>query len=192
MARKYELRARADKQQATRQRIVESILTLHMEVGPANTTISAIAERAGVERLTVYRHFPTELSMFQACGAHWRQLHPRPPIEEWTAADPAARLETALTQLYRFYEETEAMSRNILRDEQVLPDLAGVANFRGWLDRVADRLCAAWPEDKRTEVRPAIALVTAFASWEMLVKRCRLDRDAAVALAVRMVRCCSD
>src|ERR671919_2710297 len=82
--RKYEKKRRAEQEAETRQRIVEAMVALHREVGPARTTISAIAERAGVERLTVYRHFPDERSLFEACTGHWRASHPPPDPGPWT------------------------------------------------------------------------------------------------------------
>src|SRR5689334_23081270 len=117
MARKYELRQRAEARAVTRQRIVDATVALHGSVGPAATTISAIAERAGVQRLTVYRHFPDKRALFQACSGHWAALHPLPDPSSWPAvADPAARLELALRELYAHYRETEQMTANIRRD----------------------------------------------------------------------------
>ena len=72
MKRRYELKERARRQAETRQRIVDAAVELHTSVGPARTTISAIAERAGVERHTVYAHFPDEPTLFRACSTHWR------------------------------------------------------------------------------------------------------------------------
>lgn len=189
MPRKYRLNARAQKQEGTRQRIVEAIAKLHAEIGPAATTVSAIAETAGVERLTVYRHFPTNAAMFQACGAHWRTLHPRPDTEAWLQIpDPVERLTFALQQLYQFYDETEHMSANILRDEQVLPELAAVANFQGWLLMASDRVCEAWPEEDRLRLRPAVRLAIDFNTWQLLVRRMDLDHAAAAAVVLQMVR----
>jgi AcrR family transcriptional regulator len=188
MPRKYRLNARAKKQEGTRQRIIEAIARLHAQVGPAATTVSAIAEVAGVERLTVYRHFPTNASMFQACGAHWRTLHPRPDTEAWLkVADPTERLTIALLQLYQFYDETEHMSANILRDEQVLPELAAVANFHGWLMMATDRICEAWAEEDRPRTRPAVRLAIDFNTWQLLVRRMGLDPGSATTLVCKMV-----
>jgi AcrR family transcriptional regulator len=189
MARKYQLKARATKQEGTRQRIIEAIAHLHSEVGPAATTVSAIAEIAGVERLTVYRHFPTETVMFQACGAHWRALHPRPDIKSWSAiSDPIERLSVALGQIYQFYDETEGMSANILRDEQRLPELAAVANFHGWLLACSDQLSEAWPDDERDLLRPAIRLAIDFNTWQLLVRKMALSPTAAATLVIRLIR----
>src|SRR5213592_4741836 len=103
--RRYEKRARATQEQETRLRIVEAALVLHGTVGPARTTISAIAERAGVRRATVYRHFPDERALFLGCSGTWQERHPVPDPATWAAiADPGARLEAALEALYHWYE----------------------------------------------------------------------------------------
>ena len=188
MPRKYELQKRAEKQAATRQRIVESIAKLHSEVGPARTTVSAVAELANVERLTVYRHFPTEASMFQACGLHWRTLHPRPDTEAWMLiSDPLERLGHALDELYQFYDETEGMSGNILRDEQVLPDLAKAANFHGWLELATERICAAWPGEEQNQVKPAVRLALDFHTWQLLVRQMGVQPDLARNLVLKLL-----
>src|SRR6476661_3903394 len=99
--RKYQKKLRAEQQEETRQRIVEAMVALHREVGPARTTISAIAERAGVERLTVYRHFPDETEMFQACTTHYATVVPGPDPAAWAGIeDPAERLRATLLAFY--------------------------------------------------------------------------------------------
>ena len=88
--RPYRLKKRAEAMSDTRQRITEAAMELHGTVGPARTTVSAVAERAGVQRHTVYRHFPTEDDLFAACSAHFDELHPWPDSEAWRReADPA-------------------------------------------------------------------------------------------------------
>src|SRR3954468_16571918 len=101
--RKYELKKRAAGMADTRERITEAAVELHGTVGPARTTISAVAERAGVQRHTVYRHFPTEAELFEACSAHWGAANPWPDPARWEG------LEDGLDQLYRWYEQTEGM-----------------------------------------------------------------------------------
>src|SRR6266851_6093020 len=104
MTRKYELKQRAQSQAETRQRIVEATVELHDSLGPARTTISAIAERAGVQRLTVYRHFPDDRSLFRACSGHWAARNPKPDPSSWAAVDdPEARLRLALAEIYAFF-----------------------------------------------------------------------------------------
>ncbi len=102
--RRYQQKRRAEQQAETRQRIVEAMVDLHREVGPARTTISAIAERAGVERLTVYRHFPDERSMFEACTSHYATQVPGPDPAAWAGIEePAERLRAALLAFYDYY-----------------------------------------------------------------------------------------
>src|SRR3954469_14503837 len=109
--RKYELKARAEAQEETRRRITEATVGLHLEVGPAQTTISEIAKRAGVQRLTVYNNFPDEASLLGACSAHYGAQRPPPDPGEWMAMeDPEERTRAALTALYGYYRETEAMT----------------------------------------------------------------------------------
>ena len=110
--RKYELKARAARQGQTRQRIVEATVALHQEVGPARTTVAEIARRAGVQRLTVYNHFPDLDALLPACTAHWMAEHPQPDLTAAAApADPAERLRAVLTALYGWYRETAPMQR---------------------------------------------------------------------------------
>jgi AcrR family transcriptional regulator len=122
--RKYELKKRADQQAETRRRITDATIELHRTVGPAATQISEIARRAGVRRMTVYNHFPDDASLFAACSAHWRALHPAPDLVRWRDVDePGERLRAGLTELYAWYRETEPMTANVLRDAGLLPKL---------------------------------------------------------------------
>src|SRR6478752_2631839 len=128
MARKYELKQRAEHVADTRRRIVEATVALHEQIGPARTTVSAIAERAGVQRLTVYRHFPDERSLFEACSGHWAAHNPAPDPSTWVALDdPEERLRVALIEIYAFYRATEGMTGNLLRDFPDSPVLQEVA-----------------------------------------------------------------
>jgi len=180
--RPYQLRKRLDQQQETRQRIVEAIAALHEEVGPAATTISAIAERAGVQRLTVYRHFPEERGLYQACAAHWNALHPRPDPSAWASLrEPGARLKAALTALYSYYRSGAGMLTSILRDA---PGIAAVAEvmhpFRNYLRQLATDLARAWPAGSHARLRhAAIAHALAFDTWRSLSAQGLTDAEAA-------------
>lgn len=113
---------RADDVQETRRRIVEAAVRLHGTIGPAATTISALAEEAGVTRLTVYRHFPDDLALFTACSAHWASTQTFPDPTAWrTVQDPEQRLRVALADLYRFYREGQQMLTRVRRDRAALP-----------------------------------------------------------------------
>ena len=122
--RKYELKQRADEMAATRLRITEAAVELHGTVGPARTTLSAIAKRAGVQRHTVYRHFPTEADLFGACSSHYFTTNPWPDLKPWRKIDdPQQRLAQALDELYTYYERTEPMFSNVLRDAELVQAL---------------------------------------------------------------------
>ena len=130
--RRYELKARAETQRQTRERIVQATVDLHREVGPARTTVAEIARRAGVQRLTVYNHFPEDAALFGACQARWIQLHPLPDLTAALAHDqPADRLRAALLGYYRWYRETAPMAEWVQRDR------AAVAALNELLQRTA-------------------------------------------------------
>jgi AcrR family transcriptional regulator len=136
--RKYELKKRAERLAETRRRITEATVELHRTVGPAATHINEVARRAGVQRMTVYNHFPDESALLAACSAHWRALHPTPDLGAWLAVeDPGARLRLGLHQLYDWYRETEPMTANVLRDAQVMPALRAI--LEGGLLRYLDQ-----------------------------------------------------
>ncbi len=131
MNRKYELKERAESQRETRRRIVEATVELHGTVGPARTTVSEIARRAGVERPTVYRHFPAEAVLFAACSAHWTERHPLPETSAYASIDdPEERARAAFAALYDHYEDGDQMLTHVTRDAALIPDLAAVAERR--------------------------------------------------------------
>jgi len=167
--RRYKMRRRAQDQERTRQRIVEATVALHGTVGPRNTSISAVAERAGVQRLTVYRHFPNELALFGACSSHWLKLHPPPDPGLWMAVDDAAeRMRAALSAIYPYYRRNVAMLTNVYRDVDEVEALRGpVEGFQSYLDVVRDSLIAAWqPGTRKTQLlRVTITHALAFSTW---------------------------
>ena len=113
--RSYVLRERAKRLAETRARIVEAAMALHEELGPRNTTISAIAERAGVQRLTVYRHFPDERRLLVACSSHWLDLHPPPDPADWQGiTGPGARTRIAIARLYGYFRRTERIFADVV------------------------------------------------------------------------------
>jgi AcrR family transcriptional regulator len=177
MTRQYELKQRARDVEETRRRIVDATVALHEEVGPALTTIAAIAQRAGVTRPTVYNQFPDELALFTACSAHWRALHPRPELE-------GVALEDALRRLYGWYSANERMLGHIERDARVLPALGEVLShaWRG-LDAAAAALA-----DGRGESVAAVRLALDFFTWSRLASS-GLSPAEAAALMARLVRC---
>jgi AcrR family transcriptional regulator len=189
--RKYTKRRRAESEQETRQRITEAAVALHGSVGPARTTISAVAEQAGVQRATVYRHFPDEVSLFAACSAHYVAMNPPPDPTPWgEEKDAGARLRQALTEVYAWYARTEAMLEKVLRDEAVVPAMAEpVARRRAYIDFVVDALIAGRRERGRARrrVRAALAHAVAFPTWQSLVRENGLKEADAVSLMAAMV-----
>lgn len=192
MPRRYEQKRRAVLQQETRRRILDAVVELHQTVGPAKTSVSAVAGRAGVERPTVYRHFPNEPAMLAACSAHWVARHPRPDTASWSQIrDPEERLRVALESVYRHYEETEAMTANVLRDAEVIPALAELlAPAREQMRALSDLLLRGWKARgaRRQRLRAALAHAVAFTTWRSLVGDQDLDREDAVRLMVSLAR----
>src|SRR3954451_20097896 len=122
--RRYELKARAEAQQATRSRIAAAASALHEEVGIGQTMVADIARRAGVQRLTVYNHFPDLAALLPACTAHWLDRHPRPDLAPALALDaPAERLDAALAALYGWYREPAPMQRRVFGERATVPAL---------------------------------------------------------------------
>ena len=145
--RTYELKRRAERQEETRQRIVDAAVELHTTLGPSRTTVQAIAERAGVTRPTVYAHFPDARSLFEACSGHVRATIPPPDPARWESiSDPTARLETALRELYGYYKRLEPLFENVERDVAVMPIIAELNARRvRYLEGVRDLLLEPWP-----------------------------------------------
>lgn len=189
--RKYELRQRADDMAETRRRITAAAVHLHGTVGPARTTVSAIARRAGVQRHTVYRHFRTDAELFQACSAQFTATYPPPDLELWrTIEDPRERLERVLDELYAWYERTEFMFSKVFRDIELVPAIGPVLALRQrYLEGAAEILKAGWPARGRRRDVLAVAVRHAvdFQMWRSLVADGRLSRREAIELVGALV-----
>jgi AcrR family transcriptional regulator len=189
--RTYRMTRRADLEEQTRLRITESAVALHEEIGPAQTSISAIAERAGVRRSTVYRHFPDEESLFDACSSHWRAANPPPDPRGWSSiADPAERTRKALSAMYVFYADTQAMYVSVLRDEPLVPALERrLRDFHGFLHGIQHGLVAGRGlRGRRAQLtRAALGHALAFPTWRSLVHDQGLGTADAVELMCRLV-----
>jgi AcrR family transcriptional regulator len=193
VTRKYDMKRRAKRQEETRQRIVEATVELHETVGMARTTISAIAEKAGVERLTVYRHFPDERALFSACSGHWNATNPAPDPASWTQiADAEERLRTALAEVYAYHRRTEPMMVNFFRDAPVKPVLVEVGTpYLQLFERMRYVLATGWgAEDERLALLlAALGHALDFQTWRSLARQQGLEDEQAVDLMVKMVRC---
>src|SRR6266540_6388550 len=153
--RPYRMKRRAELQEGTRRRIVESAVDLHGTLGPSQTSLSAVAAHAGVRRSTLYRHFPDEAALFAACTGHWLEANPQPDLMRWAAiAAPDARLRAGLAELYAYYQQSEGMLANVLRDEATMPTVARMlAFYRDYLARAGETLMAGRRERGRARQR---------------------------------------
>ena len=187
--RRYELKARAEAQQATRARIAAAAADLHAEVGVAKTTVADIARRAGVQRLTVYNHFPDLEALLPACTAHWMAEHPPPELDAVLAIEqPAQRLRAALTSLYAWYRRTAPMQRRVYGERASVPELDA------WMEESADRtlaeLCSGLSAGfDHPHAHALVALALEFWTWQRLDRE-GLDDAAAAELMTRTVDGC--
>ena len=199
---KYELKKRAERQEATRLRIARAALELHESVGPALTSRSAIAERAGVTRPTVYSHFPDDLSLGKACSSLDLSENPLPDPGPWQGiSDPEERLRSALSDLYSYFRLRERLWANVLRDQELLyangdPEaLEANAEIMGpillhW-ERMKETIAAGWgpPEEIPRLVLGAIGFALDFQAWRAMVRTQGTSDEEAIELMVGMVRC---
>lgn len=191
--RAYRLKQRAQQMDETAQRIAQAAFELHASIGPSKTTISAIAERAGVQRLTVYRHYPDDLSLFRACVDHGLSVLPLPDPGPWKGiANPEERLRRGLVQMYAYYRRTETVWSNILPDLPRIPALwqANDKTFES-LGEIHATLAAAWRVrgGKRGLIDAAIWLALQFPTWQTLVRQRELtDKDASEVM-IASVHC---
>jgi len=193
MPRKYEMKRRAERQKETHRRITEAAVELHQTVGPARTTVSAIAEKAGVQRHTYYAHFPELKDLYQACMGHYVERNPVPEPSSWAdIADAEERLRVALSEVYAYYSGNEAMVSNVLRDAALDPIVQEtMVSFDQYWETVRDTIADAFEAsgERHEELLGAIALAQDFQTWRTLVRQQELSQDRAVELVVGMVRC---
>jgi AcrR family transcriptional regulator len=183
--RQYRMKVRAERQAETRQRIVDAAVELHSTLGPTKTSLSAIADRAGVQRHTLYAHFPDEESLFRACSSHWRTLHPFPDPERWLAIDdPRRRLQRGLSGVYDWYASVEDEFAILLRDSHVFPKFW--REREASLEAVADLLAEPFGR-RRKLVRAAVGHAIQFETWRSLVRREGLSQQQAVSAMVDLV-----
>lgn len=186
MTRTYTKGRRAAQEAETRQRIVEAALALHGEVGPTGTTISMIAERAGVQRHTVYAHLPDDRAVFLACSGLFEERQPLPAPELWADIDGLeARLHAAFAALYAWFDRNEAITAHVLRDAELNATLREVAEMR--IGAPLGVILASLSGGLTEAHRAALALALSFYTWRTLVRQAGLPGAAAAALMVRTV-----
>src|SRR5688572_15817102 len=171
-SRTYRKRVRAEQEEATRERITEAAVKLHGSIGPARTTVSGVAREAGVQRATVYRHFPDERSLFAACSAHYWSNHPLPDIESWKAIrDRGERLRQGLAGFYAFYADNREMLEKTGRDAHLVAAMSAPREaFFGFIEAAAAILMAGRPERgaARRRTSAAVAHAFQFGTWQSL------------------------
>jgi AcrR family transcriptional regulator len=184
--RPYRKRQRAESEVETRRRITESAVALHGTVGPARTSVSAIAEHAGVRRSTVYRHFPDEDALFEACSSHWAAANPLPDLARWAGiGDDGERLATALSELYAYFGRVEKMLENLLRDEHAVPSVT--RRFAAFRDYFAAARAILAPRGAGPITTAATGHALSFRAWQSLVREQQLTPADAVEVMGRLV-----
>ena len=186
VARTYTLKKRAERQAETRKRIVEAAVELHTNVGPAATTFSMVAEKAGVQRHTLYAHFPDERSLLMACSGHVEERDPIPDARPWRGiADRAGRLTAGLRAIYAWFERNETLLASVLRDAehhvlvQELSRLRYGPAIAGWHEVLGAKLNA--------KQRAMLHLALSFYTWRSLVRDGGLGTPDAVAAMVAAI-----
>ncbi len=186
MARNYTLKRRAESQAETRRRIVEAAVELHSTVGPANTTVSMIADKAGVQRHTLYKHFPDERSIAMACSGQVQERDPLPDAEAWRAvADPAERLRVGLRAIYAWFERNEGLLACVLRDAEhyeLVREISALRYAPGiakWHEVLGSALNA--------KQRPMLSLALSYHTWRTLTREGGLKQPDAVKAMVKAI-----
>lgn len=179
MARTYTLKRRAESQAETRQRIVEAAVELHSTIGPAATTVSMIAEKAGVQRHTFYKHFPDERSMLMACSGHSLEQDPLPDAQLWRAiSDPAERLRTGLSAIYGWYARNESLAACVLRDAEIYAPVREIMALR------YGPSIGAWHgvlgEGLTQRQRALLAVALSYYTWRTLAREAGLSEADSV------------
>jgi AcrR family transcriptional regulator len=177
---------RRDQVQAMSQRIAQAAYELHATVGPAQTTISAVAERAGVQRHTVYHHYPDLTSLFRACTEHGMRVTGVPEAGPWRAIeDPRVRLGRALPELYAWYRANARLLGNMVRDMALMGEIGGAESFTERMNDLFAALATGWPGDAEAQRLRSIAIghAMAFETWRSLTTPGLSDAEAADVMA---------
>lgn len=189
--RPYKMKRRAELEAQTKQRITESAVELHGTLGPARTSMKAVAEHAGVPRSTVYRHFADDEALFGACSAHWAAENPPPDVSQWQKIDdPEERLAAALSELYPYYRQAGGMLDKLLRDEAQVPVVAKLfAPYHQLMEAIAEILMRGrgLRGKARDRTRAAIGHAISFRTWQQLTEEEGLGDEGAAELMRRLV-----
>jgi AcrR family transcriptional regulator len=191
MTRTYTLKKRAESQAETRRRIVEAAVELHGSVGPALTTVSMVAERAGVQRHTFYAHFPDERSLLMACSGLAAERDPLPEAAGWKSIeDRRERLRTGLAAVYDWYERNAELAACVLRDAEYHPLVREICELQyGPYTAAYQEVLGA---ELRAKQRAMLRLALSFFTWRTLVREAGLKQGAAVKAMVQAIDCASE
>jgi AcrR family transcriptional regulator len=192
--RQYRQSLRSEKSASTRQRIVAAAIELHGTIGPANTSLSAVARKAGVSRPTLYSHFPDEASLFHACTIHWMSQDPPPDPAAWLENDdPRRRIGTALREIYSHYARNEQMTGNVLRDMYLVESMRSfnVPRVEESFAAVTEILGSAFGDgpDLAVRRRAMVSVAISFNTWKSLVRVEGLTNEEATELMAHAVAC---
>lgn len=188
MSRIYTLKRRAEKQAETRQRIVEAAVDLHSSLGPARTSLSLVAERAGVQRHTLYAHFPDERSLFMACSGLAMERDPLPEAAAWRGIeDWRKRLRQGLEAVYGWYERNADLAACVLRDAEHHVLTKEICELRLWpvMAEYEEVLGAGLSMRRHAVLRLALGFFT----WRTLVRDSGLEQADAAEVMVHAVIC---
>jgi AcrR family transcriptional regulator len=191
MARTYTLKRRAEQQGATRRRIVEAAVALHGSVGPARTTVSMVAERAGVQRHTFYAHFPDERSLLMACSGLAFERDPPPDAAPWRSlTDRGQRLRVGLAAIYAWYERNSELTACVLRDMDIHPLTReiGELRFGPYFNAYGEVLGAGLTVQQRA----MLPLALSFSTWRTLVRDGSMKGKAAARVMAHAIACARD
>ena len=186
MTRTYTLKKRAEQQAETRQRIIDAAIDLHTEIGPAKTTFSMVAEKAGVQRHTLYAHFPDERALVMACSGHMQEQSPPPDAEKWRGIkDRRERLSTGLSEIYGWFEKHAQLLSSVLRDAEHYALVQEVSKLRyaPAIDLWHEVLEAGMKDKQRAMVNLALSFYT----WRTLTRDSGLKTSAAVTQMVEAI-----
>ena len=193
--RKLKLNRRAERMDDTRRRIARATFELHSTVGPAYTSVLAIAARAGVQRVTVYKHFPLERELHQACVEHGFSLDPPPDPASWLETpDLGLRLRRALNELYSWFWRNEGLLANVSRDLLVvLPRFQGdpppaLVAFMAMPGQLRDALAQGSPASGDAPFMATLGLAVEFQTCHTLAQQ-GLNVEQSVALMAHLVEC---
>jgi len=186
MARTYTLRRRAERQAETRQRIIEAAVELHGTVGPALTTLTMVAERAGVQRHTLYAHFPDERALLWACSGLVEERDPLPDAAAWRALpDPRERLRTGIGALHAWYARNADLAACVLRDAEHHAPTREIAALR--LGPPLRAIQEVLGEGLDPAQQAMLGLMLGFHAWRSLVRQGGLGQEAAIEAAIRAI-----